>query len=249
MEFFAGLLGRRDDQARYAALASQVAEAFQREFYDESQGCYRGEERRITAYRQSSNAVPLAFGLVPEELRPAIVKGLADDVTSRGDRLNTGILGSPALLESLVDSGYGDLAYRVVAQTEQPSWGHMIKSGKAYISERWNGGQPHLGLNSVGAFFYRHLAGIQPAAPGFKEIRFAPIFPEGLEWVKASYDSPYGEIRSEWRRQPGGTIEWNITIPPNTIAMAQAPEGMQFEDGTTERELSSGRHTLHVASP
>lgn len=245
MEFFAGLLGRPDDQARYAALASQVAEAFQREFYDESQGCYRGEERRITAYRQSANAVPLAYGLVPEELRPAIAKGLADDVTSRGDRLNTGILGSPALLESLVDSGYGDLAYRVVAQTEEPSWGHMIKSGKAYISERWNRGQPHLGLNSVGAFFYRHLAGIQPAAPGFKTLRLAPLVPEGLDWVKASHHSPYGEIRSEWTKTDGG-LEWRVIVPPNTTAVAEAPRGFTFADGSDEKTMLAGSYDLQL---
>jgi alpha-L-rhamnosidase len=245
MEFFAGLLGRPDDQARYAALASQVAEAFQRKFYDESQGCYRGEERRITAYRQSANAVPLAYGLVPEELRPAIAKGLADDVTSRGDRLNTGILGSPALLESLVDSGYGDLAYRVVAQTEEPSWGHMIKSGKAYISERWNRGQPHLGLNSVGAFFYRHLAGIQPAAPGFKTLRLAPLVPEGLAWVKASHHSPYGEIRSEWTKTDGG-LEWRVIVPPNTTAVAEAPRGFTFADGSNEKTMLAGSYDLQL---
>lgn len=245
MEFFAGLLGRADDQARYAALASQVAEAFHREFYDESQGCYRGEERRITAYRQSANAVPLAYGLVPEELRPAIAKGLADDVTSRGDRLNTGILGSPALLESLVESGHGELAYRVVAQTEDPSWGHMIKSGKAYISERWNRGQPHLGLNSVGAFFYRHLAGIQPAAPGFKTLRLAPLVPEDLDWVKASHHSPYGEIRSEWKKKDGG-LEWRVLVPPNTTAVAEAPQGFTFADGSTNKTMPAGSYDLQL---
>jgi alpha-L-rhamnosidase len=70
------------------------------------------------------------------------------------------------------------------------------------------------------------------------EIRFAPIFPEGLGWVKASYDCPYGTIRSEWKKQDGG-VEWNITVPPNTSAMAK------FPDGTT-KQLESGRHTFTI---
>lgn len=133
----------------------------------------------------------------------------------------------------------------VVAQTAEPSWGHMIKSGKAYISERWNRGQPHLGLNSVGAFFYRHLAGIQPAAPGFKTLRLAPLVPEGLDYVKASHHSPYGEIRSEWTKTDGG-LEWRVSVPPNTTAVAEAPRGFTFADGSNEKTMLAGSYDLQL---
>jgi alpha-L-rhamnosidase len=109
----------------------------------------------------------------------------------------------------------------------------------------------HPAFSGYDAWFYSHLCGIRPdpAFPGFKRTLLKPWFDPAVEWAKASHNSPYGEIRSEWKRQPDGTIEWNITVPPNTSAMAAAPEGMQFADGTTDRELSSGTHTLLFASP
>lgn len=249
MESVAKVLGKNEDAAHYAKLADEIKEAFNREFYDPEMKCYRGEERRITEYRQSANAIPLLFGLVPDDRRAGIIEGLVENLVARKHRLNTGILGSQALLEVLPLVGRGDTAYQVAAQREKPSWGHMILSGSKHIWESWESGDPHQGLNSVGAFFYRHLGGIQPAEPGFKKIRLAPVFPKGLEWVKAAYQSPYGEIRSEWKNDAQGAITWDVLIPPNTSAVLETPQGFRFADDENPlRELPAGKHQLKLIS-
>ena len=50
-------------------------------------------------------------------------------------------------------------------------------------------------------WFYEYLAGIAPddANPGFKHIVMRPHPVGDLDWVKASFRSPYGLVRSEWQ--------------------------------------------------
>lgn len=249
MESIAKVLKRDKDADSYAELAKKISEVYNREFYDPEMKCYRGEERRIADYRQSPNAISLFFGLVPDDRRTQIVKGLADNLAARNYRLSTGILGTQALMEALPLGGQGEAAYKVAAQTESPSWGHMIRSGSQYIWERWDGGEPHQGFNCVGGYFYRYLAGIRPdpEQPGFKKIRLTPTFPKDLEWVNASHESLYGTIRSEWKKQPDGAVEWKVIVPPNTSATAFAPDGYGFDrDAGSNLALTSGCHILKL---
>jgi alpha-L-rhamnosidase len=245
----AEVLGK-GEAAALRTWADEVAAAFHAEFFDPARNQYH--VAREVSYRQSVNALPLAFGIVPKGNVPLAAGNLLADLKNRGWALTTGIVGTGVLMDLLPELGDAgvEASWKLLTRTNYPSWGYMLKDGGTTIWERWQGDSSlqHPAFGSVGGYFYRHLAGIQPAAPGFKEIRFAPIFPEGLEWVKASYDSPYGTIRSEWKKDSDGSVAWKITIPWNTTATAQAPEGMQFEDGTTGRELSSGRHTLRLNS-
>jgi alpha-L-rhamnosidase len=91
----------------------------------------------------------------------------------------------------------------------------------------WNGNSADPAMNSQNhvmllgdllTWCFEDLAGIAPAEPGFKTIRMDPVFPQGLDSVNASYNCPYGLIKSAWRRE-GGLIAWDITIPPNTRAI------------------------------
>jgi len=73
-------------------------------------------------------------------------------------------------------------------------------------------------------WFFENLAGIQndPQTVAFKHIRMKPVFPEGLNNVNASYQSPYGLIKSHWTRN-SDSFAWHITIPANTTATVELP--------------------------
>ena len=43
-----------------------------------------------------------------------------------------------------------------------------------------------------------------------------------LKFVKASFRSPYGLIRSEWQKT-ADAFHWQITVPPNTTATLYVP--------------------------
>ena len=133
----------------------------------------------------------------------------------------------------LSDNGRADLAYTLASQKTYPSWGYMVENGATTIWELWNGNTADPGMNSqnhvmlVGdllTWFFENLAGIgaDPKAPGFKHILMHPTPVGDLTHVKATHDSPYGLIASEWKAEDG-RFEWNITVPPNTSAMIFFP--------------------------
>ena len=59
-----------------------------------------------TTFTQTADVLALRFGLVPESLRAATVRHLADDVAAHGWHLTTGFLGSAYILPVLSDDGH-----------------------------------------------------------------------------------------------------------------------------------------------
>ena len=137
------------------------------------------------------------------------------------------------MMRGLSRYGRPDLALTLATNRTYPSWGYMIDRGATTIWELWNGDTADPAMNSGNhlmqlgdliAWDWENLAGIQadPAAPGFKHILMKPDFPQGLEWVDASYESMYGTIGSHWKRTGGG-LSWSVEIPANTTATLRVP--------------------------
>jgi alpha-L-rhamnosidase len=145
--------------------------------------------------------------------------------------------------------------------------------------ELWNGNTADLAMNSgnhvmlIGdlvIWLYENLAGIapDPAQPGFKHILMRPQPVGDLRWVKATHDSPYGWIASEWRMADSG-FRWKITVPANTTATVWLPGGdataareqgrplkavkgvkvLRVEPGAIVCEVSSGRYEFELPWP
>ena len=69
-------------------------------------------------------------------------------------------------------------------------------------------------------WFYTGLGGIKQGenSVGFKNIIIRPEIVGDLKWVKSSYLSPYGIIRSEWKKE-NNILEMKVQIPANTSAI------------------------------
>ncbi len=219
----ARVLGKADDAEHYAALAKNIQETFEKTFYDPEKECYRGEIRAITEYRQSADAVPLYFGMVPKEKQTTIVGNLVRSLAERKDHFNTGWIGTYALMEVLPECGMGENIYRVATQTNKFSWGWMLTQSTV-CREIWGGLGPHVMWANISSYFYRWLAGIQPDAehPGFRHFFIRPTFVKDLEFVRASYRCPSGLIESQWKRQDGH-LTLVAVVPPNTTATITVP--------------------------
>lgn len=219
----AGALGKSADQTAYAALAAEIRGAFNAAFLDPAAGIYR--TGTATPYRQSSNAYPLFLGLVPDAQRDAVVTNLVQHIAANGNHLDTGIVGTMALFPALTEHGHVDLAYRVVTQRTYPSYGYWVSLGATTLWEQWIAtprSRDHAMFGSVDDWFYKYLAGIQPAAPGYKEIAIRPYVPSGLTSVSAHRDTPYGRVAVDWRTS-GRTFRLDVTVPANTTATLAVP--------------------------
>ncbi|HKW28093.1 MAG TPA: family 78 glycoside hydrolase catalytic domain [Verrucomicrobiae bacterium] len=244
MERYAQMLGKTDDARQFHDQAEKMKTAFNNRFLNRVSGQYDNGS-------QTSCVLPLAFGLVPDDLRQRIFIHLMDKIVNESHgHIGTGLVGGQYLMRVLTDNGRPDLAYTIASQKAYPGWGYMIEQGATTIWELWNGNTADPEMNSrnhvmlVGdlvIWLYEDLAGIKPdpAAPGFKHIIMKPHPVGGLSFVKATHRSPYGLIVSDWKRD-GGTFVWQIEIPVNTTAMVYVPAK------SNDQVFEEGRSAAHV---
>ena len=219
----ARFLGKRDDAVRLDAWADRIARRFNEEFFDAASGIYHGENP--TPYRQAANVVPLEYGLVPEVDSARVLGSLLRDLDGTRDRIGTGFVGTLSMME-LMPRIDPERAYRLATQPDYPGWGFMALSGATTMWETWDGSasRNHPPFCLISAYFYKYLAGIRcdRAYPGFERFTVDPSVVGDLTFVEAWHDSPYGRIRSEWRRD-GSRLTMKVSVPVGTTATIGVP--------------------------
>lgn len=217
----AEILGKSEDAEYYSDQANKIKNSFNREFFDENANNY-------ATGSQTSNALPLYLGLVPEGREEAVLKNLVDDIMITNHKhLSTGIIGTDALENVLPKYGRADVMYELATQTTLPSWGYGVVNGATTLWETWEGDR-ELSLNmkmfgSTEKFFYKDLAGIGPAAPGFRRIMIKPNVVGDLKHVRASVMTVRGRVTVHWEKSDE-IFEMKVIIPINTSAEINIPK-------------------------
>ncbi|MEM9185135.1 MAG: glycoside hydrolase family 78 protein [Planctomycetota bacterium] len=237
MSEMAAAIGRQTEAEEYARLLDRVKASFIKK--------YVGEDGTLGIETQTAYALALSVDLVPEELRPLVATKLADKIVDNGARMSTGFIGTRPLLPVLSATGNNDLAAFLLQSHEFPSWGYEIDQGATSIWERWDSytredgfGRHNAAMNSfshysfgaVCEWMFGDLAGIRSDGPGYERIIIRPQPPapgsngdhEPIDWVRASYDSIRGPIKSAWSLKEG-RFELRVQIPTNTTATVILP--------------------------
>ena len=217
----AHILGEEDESARYRELAERVREAFRKRFVNPVTGVVTGD-------CQTSAACALYHSLVTGEESELVFRNLVRHIEAKDRHIDAGILGAKYVMHTLTQFGRTDLAYAIASQTTFPGWGHWISQGATTLWERWNGesSRNHHMFSDISAWFYLGLSGIRPDAnePGFKHIQFYPSPVDGLDWVKASHRSMYGNIVCDWSKEEN-RFRVHLEVPPNSHATLYVPQG------------------------
>ena len=244
MQEMAHATRRTEAAERYARMRANVGAAFAKEFVKADATVGNGS--------QTSYVLALRFDLVPAERRRIAGEHLAADIRGRGMKLSTGFLGTPYLLDVLVDVGQADVAVSLLLQAAYPSWGYMLAKGATTMWERWNGDVGDIGMNSynhyafgaVVGFMYRRLAGIAPSAPGFRRIEIDPLYDTRIGPVQARYDACVGRITTKVSGDAQGLARLEVDIPPNCVAQVHLPKRAQpWHEG---RRAVEGRSDLRI---
>ncbi|WP_166664100.1 family 78 glycoside hydrolase catalytic domain [Actinophytocola oryzae] len=206
-----------EDATRYRTLAADIRVAFNAAYFDKAAGRYGSGS-------QSSNALPLAAGLVPDEHRATVLAALKADIANRGGHLSTGEVGLRALFDVLGEAGDADTVLTMALNATAPSYAAMLASGATTLPEFWDGrgSQNHFMMGAINDWSYRYLAGIRPVEPGYRRFVIAPLIPTSLDQVSASWEGPYGPIHSAWRKTATG-VRLSVVVPANTEAEVRLP--------------------------
>ncbi len=227
MANYARRVGKEDDAKEYSQLAGKLLEAFNKTYLHADTGQYSNGSA-------TSSVLPMAMRMVPQESRQSVVDALIRKIADQNkNHVATGLIGGQWLMQTLSDYGHPEVAYQMATQPGYPSWGYMVNHGATTIWELWNGDTANPAMNSgnhlmlVGdlvTWCFQNLVGMRTylAFPAFKRFIMRPTPVGDLTYVKASYDSSYGKITSDWKITAGRFI-WNLTVPPNTTAMVYVP--------------------------
>ncbi len=225
----AGVLGRADDAATYAALFASIKAAFNQ--------AYVSADGTITGGTQAGYALALNFNLLDEPLRPKVAALLMVAIARYKAHPSTGIHATHRMMIELSRNGQHNEACRLINLRTVPSWGYMVDMGGTTIWERWDGyvkgrgfqnpgmnSFNHWALGSVGEWAWRELAGLNPdeAKPGFKHVVIRPRTGGGFTWIKSRYPSIRGPFVSEWS-QNGNAFTLHVAVPPNATATVHVP--------------------------
>ena len=122
------------------------------------------------------------------------------------------------------------------ATTIWERWDSMLPDGSINPGEMTSFN--HYALGAVADWLHRTVAGLAPAAPGYRRIGVAPRPGGGLTHARAEHDTPYGRAAVAWTRQ-GSQFHLTVTVPPGTHAQVDLPT-----PGAAPIELGSGEHEL-----
>jgi alpha-L-rhamnosidase len=218
MAKIATVLDKTDDHAQFTSLAQQIKGNFNKAYYNAGTNTYwQG--------RQGADVFALALGLVPQERYATTFNALLNHLEKINYHFDTGILGTPLLLKVLSQNNRDDIAYKLMDQRDKLSFGYLLDGNNSTLWEQWDGGGSHAHpmFGSVATWFYSALGGIKPGDVGLQHFVVEPKPQAGLTWCKSSYNSLYGKIRSEWKKNANGSMQVLIEVPPNTTATFVLP--------------------------
>jgi len=219
------LVNQTDKARQYQAFYSTLATEFNTAFYTNDTIGY------ADGY-QTANALALALpGVVPQAKVASVVAALVNDIKAHDTTITVGIVGAAQLWPVLSNNGQHDLALILAQSIKYPSHGYMSFNNVENATTLWElwdspsegpgmDSRNHIMFGSIGAWFYRSVAGINPNGLEMIEIRprmakDVTLSPE----VHAELVTVKGLISVDYVRDAATqSITMKVTVPANAQA-------------------------------
>lgn len=273
MAKMARILGMKEDARRYEQLRDERKYFFQTTYLDAEghtvASSFLPNCKGQLIDTQTSYVLALISKAVEGDMQVAVAKNLAATV-ERENRMDngqtvpqyalmTGFIGTAWISKALSDNGYTDLAYRLLLNTDYPSWLYPVTQGATTIWERLNsytlkdgfGGNNrmnsfnHYSFGAVGSWMLNYSLGISRSDDnaGFQRFVLQPQpDPTGaMHSASGHYDSMYGRIESGWLHTQNG-VEYRFTVPANTCATLLLPSNTLKQINENGRPLKRGAY-------
>lgn len=215
------LTNYKEDAKNMSILADEVKKAFNTKFFNNQTKIY-------STGSQTAMAMPLCVGLVNESDRKEVFSNLVNSISNSGKSLTAGDIGFHFLVKALEEGGGSQLLFDMNFRNDVPGYGFQLKKGATALTESWPAleevSNNHLMLGHIMEWFYTGLGGVKQEenSVAFQNIIIRPEIVGDITWVKSNYQSPFGLIKSEWKKE-NNFIEMKVVIPVNTSATIYLP--------------------------
>jgi hypothetical protein len=181
---------------RFQDYAARIRESFRKQFVTD-QGSLKTDS-------QSAQLLALRSDVLKADEKQQVVADLTASLAQNG--VEVGPIGAHFLPAVLTLTGQQDKAI-------------------AFLTNLTPAQQEIFAGNGVSAWLMAYLAGIDAGFPGFEQFRITPGIPTdgSLTRVKASHQSPVGEVSVHWQILDSGSLKVEVTIPAGAIAKINLP--------------------------
>ncbi len=209
--------GSKERVEQYLAIVRKATSALNRKSWDPEHGLYADTPMK-SSWSGEANVLAVLLDVAPQERRKQIIEKVlaADGKESTSTAGSTVPSLSPLsyyfrfyLFRALDHAGLGDLYLQQLGP-----WYNMLDLGLSTWAETpeptrsdchaWSA-SPNYDLLTV-------VAGIRPAAPGFRRVRITPHL-KGLHHLEVAMPVPAGEVRAAYRAD-GNRWAATVTLPP-----------------------------------
>ncbi len=214
-------LGRNDDAEAYSDRLKVQRHATHALSYDSVTGDYGSGQ-------QVNQAFALIAGVPPKSERKKVYDRLVDEVIYEFPYYDCGSSGQALYTRYFIEDGERmDLIYELLRNDAHPSYGYFITQGETVWPERWSsvgGSRIHTCYTGIGGYFIKGFGGIRPDPqhPGMQQILIKPTPVGNLTYANTSFESGYGTIVVNWKRDDG-SADYHIEIPANCTARIWIP--------------------------
>ncbi|MBN2000242.1 alpha-L-rhamnosidase [candidate division KSB1 bacterium] len=208
----AGALGDSAESQYLNSRVTQVKESINTLLFDKNRGIYvDGIGTNHTSLH--ANMFPLAFGLVPQQYIPSVVKFI------KSRDMACSVYGAQYLLDALYSAGEAQYALDLLTRESKRSWMNMIRVGSTMTTEAWDEYyKPNLTWNHAWGsapanIIVRKLFGIEPLEPAFRTVKIHPQ-PGNLEFARLKTPTIRGYIYCDWLHN-GNRFTFTVILPAN----------------------------------
>lgn len=154
----------------------------------------------------AANAFALNLGLGDERTRDNLIRRY-----QAAGQPDTGIFGTPVLLERLFREGEGDLAVRLMTNKSPVSFAAMMDSGATTLWEHWEGtaSHNHPMFGSAVKLLFTEILGIRQkeGSCGYSDYFIRPADVPSINWAEGFMETAAGKISVRWTRDAEGKIQ------------------------------------------
>jgi hypothetical protein len=221
-----------------------------------------GELVQLEHAGQHANSYPLAFGIVPENNRQAVIDRIVEL------RILQGPMTCHWLLDAIEEADLPHHLVDILTDASIPGWAAIMSRGATFTWESWEVDNPSIpvsGTNSAGdsqshpwgavalIAIQRQLLGVRITSPGAATLDIKPAV-DVLEHARGDVPTERGTVHVQWRQLPNGGATVQVRVPDDVAAVVYLPhvDGIRYHGAGRGRPrfvgIEDGREVFEVGS-